>query len=272
MWAWHPGFLLGSQSCRCAASVRLTPLTEAPGPRRTAGIHHPSHQHKLNRLIQKGSRPWVYRNTLSKRVFPGVPFSGAVQGLKVRNCPMSGAETGFSRDKQGWHSPDMLCSLFFFFSWRLITLQYCSGFCHTLTWMSHGFTCIPHPEPPPPISLPIPSHPSGSSQCTSPEHLSHASNLGWRSVSYLIIYMFQCIHSFSQSGCGILMWRQHPWKIVLAADNNTASARQDPRRPGKQWDLIVECRWLKSGNTYPQQGAWGFKRRISEKEVFVMHF
>ena len=26
-------------------------------------------------------------------------------------------------------------SLFFFFiSWRLITLQYCSGFCHTLTW------------------------------------------------------------------------------------------------------------------------------------------
>ena len=42
--------------------------------------------------------------------------------------------------------------LFFFhlflFSWRLITLQYCSGFCHTLTWISHGFTCIPHPDPP----------------------------------------------------------------------------------------------------------------------------
>ena len=27
-------------------------------------------------------------------------------------------------------------------------LQYCSGFCHTLTWISHGFTCIPHPNPP----------------------------------------------------------------------------------------------------------------------------
>ena len=25
-----------------------------------------------------------------------------------------------------------------------MTLQYCSGFCHTLTWISHGFTCIPH--------------------------------------------------------------------------------------------------------------------------------
>ena len=43
--------------------------------------------------------------------------------------------------------------LFFFFSfifisWRLTTSQYCSGFCHTLTWISHGFTCIPHPDPP----------------------------------------------------------------------------------------------------------------------------
>ena len=35
----------------------------------------------------------------------------------------------------------------FFISWRLITLQYCSGFCHTLTRISHGFTCIPHHDP-----------------------------------------------------------------------------------------------------------------------------
>ena len=54
-----------------------------------------------------------------------------------------------------------------YFNWRLITLQYCSGFCHTLTWMSHGFTCVPHPEPTPP---PSPSHPSVLSQCTSPDH------------------------------------------------------------------------------------------------------
>ena len=25
---------------------------------------------------------------------------------------------------------------------------YCSGFCHTLKWNSHGFTCVPHPDPP----------------------------------------------------------------------------------------------------------------------------
>ena len=51
---------------------------------------------------------------------------------------------------------------FIFIIWRLITLQYCSGFCHSLTRISHGFTCIPHPDPPPP---PSPPDPSGSSQC-----------------------------------------------------------------------------------------------------------
>ena len=60
------------------------------------------------------------------------------------------------------------CAFFFhfiFISWRLITLQYCSGFCHTLTWISHGFTCIPHPDPPSrlpphPIPLGLPSAPA----------------------------------------------------------------------------------------------------------------
>ena len=58
---------------------------------------------------------------------------------------------------------------FIFISWRLITLQYCSGFCHTLTWISHGFTCVPHPDPrsrlpPHPIPLGLPSAP-GPSTC-----------------------------------------------------------------------------------------------------------
>ena len=35
-------------------------------------------------------------------------------------------------------------------------------------------------------------HPSGSSHCTRPKHLSHASNLGWWSVSPLIVYLLQC--------------------------------------------------------------------------------
>ena len=42
---------------------------------------------------------------------------------------------------QLFHSP-LSFSFFFkwiYFNWRLITLQYCSGFCHTLTWISHSF-------------------------------------------------------------------------------------------------------------------------------------
>ena len=56
---------------------------------------------------------------------------------------------------------------FIYFNWRLITLQYCSGFCHAFTWISHVYMCPPSWTPFPPPSL---SHPPGSSQCTSPEH------------------------------------------------------------------------------------------------------
>ena len=81
-------------------------------------------------------------------------------------------------------------ALFFFFNWRLITLQYCGGFCHTLTWISHGCTCVPHPEPPSHLpSHPIPQgHPSAPALST----LSHALNLDWWSISHMIIYRFQC--------------------------------------------------------------------------------
>ena len=51
--------------------------------------------------------------------------------------------------------------LFPYFNWRLITLQYCVGFYHTLTWISHGCTCVPPSWTPiPPPSQP---HPSGLS-------------------------------------------------------------------------------------------------------------
>ena len=45
-----------------------------------------------------------------------------------------------------------------------VTILY--WFCHTLTWIRHRYTCVPILNPLPP---PSPSHPSGSSQCTSPE-------------------------------------------------------------------------------------------------------
>ena len=77
-----------------------------------------------------------------------------------------------------------------YFNWRLISLQYCSAFCHTLTWISHGCTCVPHPEP---LSH-LPPHPIPQGQPSAPamSTLSHALNLDWRSISHMIIYMFQC--------------------------------------------------------------------------------
>ena len=53
-------------------------------------------------------------------------------------------------------------NLFIYYIWRLITLQYCGGFCHALTWISRGCTCVPlalTPShlPPHPIPLGCPS-------------------------------------------------------------------------------------------------------------------
>ena len=63
-------------------------------------------------------------------------------------------------------------------------------FCHTLTWILHGCTCVPHPEAPshhPPHPIPL-GHPSAPALSILPQ----ASNLDWRFFSRMIIYMFQC--------------------------------------------------------------------------------
>ena len=85
---------------------------------------------------------------------------------------------------------DLFLNEFIDFNWRLITLQYCSGFHHTSTQISHRYTRVPPPEIPshlPPHPIPQ-GHPSAPALST----LSHASNLDWRPISRMVIYMFQC--------------------------------------------------------------------------------
>ena len=68
-----------------------------------------------------------------------------------------------------------------YFNLRLITLQYCGGFCNIFTWICHGCTYVPHPEPPshlPPHPIPQ-GHPSAPALSTLP----HASNLDWWSIT-----------------------------------------------------------------------------------------
>ena len=97
---------------------------------------------------------------------------------KIKSVTVSIVSPSICHDMMG---PDalilaswMLSFFFFFFRlffylyfWRLITLQYCIGF--AIHWHESAtvYMCSPSWTPLPPLS---PSHPSGSSQCTSPEH------------------------------------------------------------------------------------------------------
>ena len=58
----------------------------------------------------------------------------------------------------------------FFFNFYFILPYILYWFCHTLTWIRHGCTWVPNPEPPSQLPPPTPYHLSGSSPCTRPKH------------------------------------------------------------------------------------------------------
>ena len=120
---------------------------------------------------------------------------------------------------------------FIFISWRLITLQYCSGLCHTLTWISHGFTCIPHPDPPShlflyPVPLSLPSAPT----------------ILWRSAFFII----QLSHPYITTGKTIALTRWAFVGKIMSLLFNTLSWLVITFLPRRQCLLIS---WLQSPST-----------------------
>ena len=79
---------------------------------------------------------------------------------------------------------------FIYFNWRLITLQYCIGFAihqHESATGVHVFPILNSPSHLPPHTIPL-----GHPRAPAPSILYPASNLDWRFVTYMILYMFQC--------------------------------------------------------------------------------
>ena len=78
--------------------------------------------------------------------------------------------------------------LIFIFTLFYFTILY--WFCHTLTWIHHGCTCVPKHEPPshlPPHNISLDHH-----RAPAPSMLYPVSDIDWRFDSYMIVYMFQC--------------------------------------------------------------------------------
>ena len=126
-----------------------------------------------NHRIMVPEKPMMHWHGSRNKVLIGVDWNNTPVGPTLNVCrvsylnfPKLNLWTLQNKSLPGYIN--FINSLFFsfiFISWRLITLQYCSGFCHTLTWISHGFTCVPYPDPPSclpphPIPLGLPSAPA----------------------------------------------------------------------------------------------------------------
>ena len=109
-----------------------------------------------------------------------------------------------------YHNEKVIYYFNLFYLFIYFTILY--WFCHTLTWIRHGYTCVSHPEPP--SHLPLHPIPLGHPSAPAPSILYHASNLDWWFVSHMIIYIFQC-HSPKSSHSHPLPQRPKDCFILL---------------------------------------------------------
>ena len=123
-----------------------------------------------------GSR-WVIIPLWLSRLWRSVLYSSSVYSCHL-----------FLISSASVRSRSLLYFLIFIFTLFYFTILY--WFCHTLTWIHHGCTCVPKYEPP--SHLPPHNNPPGHPRAPSPSMLYPASDIDWWFDSYMIVYMFQC--------------------------------------------------------------------------------
>ena len=103
---------------------------------------------------------------IAKGLVPGVPRDHSVEPSTISHPPATPSSTWpvVSLSSPLCKSPMRLsvsfflfCLNLFIFNWRIIALQYCVGFCHISTWISHRDTIGIRMSPPSWNYLPSPA-------------------------------------------------------------------------------------------------------------------
>ena len=191
------------------------------------------------------------------------------EGLGVQTLPWKPQKTSEEIRLDDWLRFLFSKQVFFFFlinlfNWRLITLQFCGGFCYTLIWISHRCTCVPHPELPSHL-LPHPI-PLGCPSALALSALFHALKLDWWSLSLMVIYMLQC-YSFKSSHSRLLPQSSKVYSFYLCLfcclvyrviQSKLSSCNLENQLKQKCPDLEQEAQyegnWSNSGKKW-----WGYK-------------
>ena len=122
---------------------------------------------------------------------PDYSVHGVLQAIILEWVAMP-SSSGSSQPRDWTWVPFVSCFgrwvLFFLILFLNFTILY--WFCHISKWIRHKYTCVPHLE----LSSLLPPHtiPLGRPSAPAPSIQYHASNLDWRLVSYMILYVFQC--------------------------------------------------------------------------------
>ena len=68
---------------------------------------------------------------------------GSFQNFQLGAAHLLELRTRMKRERSFLFPFFLIFKILIYFNWSLITLQYCGGFCHTLTSISHRCTCVP---------------------------------------------------------------------------------------------------------------------------------